>query len=266
MEKLGAAEEAFNAGDSIGTSDNIVSFAQIAWQLDPFAPSRMPENAEDITKGWLAGKSVAELASNGGEVGEFIEDALVYRLTWAIEATRIWFNTENDENESDEPSPLVPCIEHGTLDKTALVFLNAGLRSRIAAEIVALLADSVKDRRTLRRWLKKPETQELADEDRFPTPDTHFQWVQFVEDFLSAKASVAQRESESLYPEWSDTSEQPEQCLALSSGEGRWELYSDDMRRIGSATSEKGVRRGTIWLAEASSPNAMTAMQWSIPR
>jgi hypothetical protein len=264
-EHLLRAEEGLETSNTDAVIEFVLEFAEIAWGLHPFTPQRTHPKAAEILEGWLLSESVAELSKHGEGVGEFIEDAIVYRLTWAIEAARIWANTQSEEDAFTVPSPIVSCVEHGTINKVALVFLGAGLRSRRAAEIVAALARAVSDRRTLRRWLKQPDVQEMGRDGSFPTVETHLQWCQFVDSVLSPDNAVAHKRSITLSPAWNSDIEEPSCCLARSLGDGRWFLYSDDLRLIGEAASQEEHDEGLFWTCEIDHDSEIVAFQWRHP-
>ena len=65
----------------------IVNFADLAFKQASFKPYKYCDRWQDVLKEWLLGQPVSEIIQIGGkETVPFIQDALVYKLVWAIEA------------------------------------------------------------------------------------------------------------------------------------------------------------------------------------
>ena len=77
---------AFN-GDLEGLCDAIVSLGDALLLVEPFIPNvQVEEDWGGILRRWLAGESMAGMVD---QCVEFIEEALVYRLVWAMECLRV---------------------------------------------------------------------------------------------------------------------------------------------------------------------------------
>ena len=75
----------------------------MAFEQATFKPYKLCDNREDVLKEWLLGKSVSEIIKIGGkETVSFIQDALVYKLVWAIEAV---FNQSRHTKEFKDIQP-----------------------------------------------------------------------------------------------------------------------------------------------------------------
>ena len=69
--------------------ESLIEFAQIVFDCFPFQPDPFPEYWKDILSNWVRGDVISETGNDDPELLRFIEDGLVYRLTWAMEAVRV---------------------------------------------------------------------------------------------------------------------------------------------------------------------------------
>ena len=177
-----AADEATRSGDSGGCIASLLAIAKLVFSVEPFTPHTLPDAWEAILSGWLVGLPMAQLQAIDDDAPTFIEDGVVYRLAWAVEAIRVR-SRANDELVFDEkPSPIVGALETGTVSIPQSLLLQAGLSSRIAA--AKALEDCPANFETLlqmRNWLfSDPVAQATAQAD-WPTPESRSTWLEFVE-------------------------------------------------------------------------------------
>lgn len=178
-----------NADAALQTRDinqavaELTEFGGIVFAIDPFRPAEIPENWPAILREWLHGNSMADLAG-GHEVPlrKFIEDALVYRLVWALEAIRVRASAMGDAPENPNEGRAALAVETGTPTVEAAILIQSGLPSRIAA--LTALRDcpgSFTDLRGLRVWLSSEEVAFRTRSGNWPTPDTAQLWQTFTE-------------------------------------------------------------------------------------
>jgi hypothetical protein len=120
----------------------------------------------------------------------FIEDGLVYRLPWGIEAIKVRAQANVDvigdglTIDDYETDLLVPAIENGTLNRSAALLMQAGFNSRKAAiRAVETTNAEFTNGRQLKAWLKSGEVFDLAIALDWPTPETSNLWWEFVSEF-----------------------------------------------------------------------------------
>jgi superfamily II DNA/RNA helicase len=150
-------------GDSETAIRAISELAELVFTIDPFTPDPMPENWREILRFWLLGRSLADIASgHESETLRFIEDGLVYRLPWAMDAIRVRAGANGDvvddflglTLEDIEIGLAVPAIETGTMNRSASILIQAGFNSRLAAiKAVGDTAASFTTSQELKRWL-----------------------------------------------------------------------------------------------------------------
>jgi hypothetical protein len=179
---LVAADLAFTAGDIESAYKALIEFAQIAFAVEPFTPNQRPAEWKAILKAWISGHSMADLAGDKDEgMLEFIEDALVYRLVWAMEAVRVRQSAIDDELDRPHAGRAAVALETGTSDYCAALLVQNGLASRIAAmKAIADCPAFFSDIKGIRQWIRSGcVTQHQADAN-WPTPETASLWRTFV--------------------------------------------------------------------------------------
>ena len=206
-----------------GNTDNairlIVELAELIFQIPPFNPGELQHDWKEILETWLKGKSMTTIEEQDSTlVLEFIEGAIVYRLSWGMEAIRVRAEANQDEIlenttiDDYETGLVVPCVENGTLNRSAALLMQAGFTSRLAA-IKAVLDTNADftNMNKLSNWLNNEQTLELTRTNDWPTPETSSMWKIFVNDFLLSADKVWKYQVQEIEMEWNDPN------LALSS-------------------------------------------------
>lgn len=184
------------ASDDVNSISTIIELAEIVFSIEPFVPRNMPDDWQDIITAWLKGEVLTEASFNDiNEALQFVEDGLVYRLPWGIEAIRVRAEANEDLIDDEEPIEdyelglLVPCIENGTLNRSAALLMQAGFNSRSSAiyAVTSTNADFTTSRR-LKHWLESEEIQNL--QGSWPTAETAPLWKAFIGEYMRAEDSV----------------------------------------------------------------------------
>ena len=185
---LDAADEAALTGEIEILQDSLAGLADRALRIRPFAPDDpLPGNWRDILDSWLAGAPVRDI----GPVNlRFIEDALTYRLVWAIEALRMRRVAMGWQPELLSGGAAA-CLETGLPRFLMAILVRAGLPSRAAAIAAIDALDPVFiDNAGLVQWLQSNEVAALSDTEDWPTLETAEIWKEFRNGLL---AGVSQR-------------------------------------------------------------------------
>lgn len=183
------ANEFIQNGDQSSAIDAITALAELVFTIPPFIPRVLPDNWRDILVVWLEGKRLTEGDyTNLDDALGFIEDGLIYRLPWGLEAIRVRAQanedmlSDSDTIDNHELSLVVPAIENGTLNISAALLMQAGFNSRQAAiEAVVSTNASFTNRRQFRRWLESDIVNELTHSLVWPSPETAKLWRSFWE-------------------------------------------------------------------------------------
>ena len=85
------AEVCVDQEDEDGAAKAVVAFAELVFQTAPFqAPKELPAKWREALLAWLGGLPSADVvALCDGEGVDLIQEALAYRLPWAMEAVRV---------------------------------------------------------------------------------------------------------------------------------------------------------------------------------
>lgn len=182
-----AANVRIGRGDQEGAVAAITDFAEIAFNISPFRPEKLIDAWKPLLSRWLLGESVSEPSSGDNDESiQFIEQAFVYNLPWAMEAVRVRAEAHKDlfSDEvklSDYPQAhAVAALETGTLNVAAAILIQAGFGSRLAAiQAVTSTGANFDSMRGLMAWLASDEVKTLSTASNWPTPESHALWLNF---------------------------------------------------------------------------------------
>lgn len=188
----------------------IIQLAELVFDIAPFTPRNLPEDWKEILTAWLSGGTLADC--NFIDINEalhFIEDGLIYRLPWGLEAIRVRAQANEDviadgaTIDDYEVGLVVPAIENGTLNRSAALLMQAGFNSRKAA-ILAVSSTNATfiNNRQFKIWLTSDKVFDLAIRFDWPTPETSALWWKFVEEYQPASGSTWNVVSEHIAVVW----------------------------------------------------------------
>lgn len=189
-ELLFGAEAAMETSDFEGASTRIRELAEILFDIPPFVPTERPENWREMLRLWVMGAPMSDIVPLADDAVEFIEDHIVYRLVWAVEAVRVRSVAHGDVYADLFTGRVAEALESGTMHRPAMVLLQAGLGSRIAA-LAALrdFPDEFTDFEGMREWLRSEAVVEATQDPNWPTADTADLWRRFVRTASAESAS-----------------------------------------------------------------------------
>ena len=246
----------------------IINFADLAFQQPSFKPYKYCDCWQDVLKEWLLGKPVSEIIQIGGkETVPFIQDALIYKLVWAIEAVfnqskhtkkfkdirpkkitdikteNSIFNDTLDSllNDMDftdiEIKDISLAIECGSLNLSECTLIKAGLNSRVVArEAVRKEQGRFQDHDSMRAWLK-----ELPRDENWPTPETAKEWKKFIER-TSEKEKKLEIKTWEASCKWSDQLDRIPQVdckLRVKVSRKNLSIYSPDFKLLGNISNNR---------------------------
>jgi hypothetical protein len=240
---LHTANAAVLTGEQDTAVDAITAFAQIAFLIPPFSPQSLIDDWESLLRLWLLGQPVTDvLSGDNDEAIQFIEQAFVYNLPWAMEAVRV--RAEVHENPfSDEvklsdfsQAHAVVALETGTLSIAAATLIQAGFGSRLAAiQAVTSTRANFESMKGLMAWLSSDEIRALSVKPDWPTPESHQLWIEFItgpSGALAAKAWTATTYSSQVT--WHDVPMPPGVALRIGGGPAKEQsVFSADYREVG---------------------------------
>lgn len=234
-----SAEDAIQTRDEERCIEAIISIAERIFEISPFKPNVFPESWKAITRGWLTGSPMHQLQALSDDAAVFIEDALVYKLAWAVEAIRVRSKAEEEELYEDKPTRTSAAIETGTLSLTQALLIQSGLNSRIAA------AKALKDypsnfttRSGMLTWLTSEDVMVSNSLESWPTPETRLAWLEFVAlhgaEGLGRWGDLSIRINVSFY---ADTVPSNGSLVFLLKSKSGIDVFTADMKNIGHSST-----------------------------
>lgn len=219
----------------------IIAFAEKAFAIAPFAPDDLPADWRDILGAWLRGETLASIAKGReAAVLQFVEQALVYRLPWAMEAVRVRAIANGDTLENGvtmedlELGVAVAAVESGTLNRSAAILMRAGFSSRIAAiQAVTETKANFTGMGELRQWLRSDEVKEGTLDPSWPTSHAHGLWLQFIESLAPARRRKWRKQEESLEVVWDGLWADAGTPVRLRDADGETLVLNADFTRLG---------------------------------
>lgn len=176
------AETAIASGNAKLAGDFVISFAETVLEIPPFQPpKKLPVGWPEMIRLWIMGTPLSEIAELSDEAVSFVEQVVVYRLVWAVEALRVRGKAHSDLYSDLISGRVSEVLEVGTLNKSAAVLLQAGLGSRVAAHAaLAECGGDFTDYEGMRDWLDSDVIKRCSPRSNFPTRNTKDAWRDFV--------------------------------------------------------------------------------------
>lgn len=152
-EALARAEEALRTDVVETAASATMELAEILFAVHPFTPeSGPPGNWRELLRDWLRGRALSEFADGNGI--RFVQNDVVYRLVWAVEAARVQLHALSEEDGDPPGGELALCLTFGTPNVEAALLIQSGLRSRVVATTaVALGHADFSDVEGMQEWL-----------------------------------------------------------------------------------------------------------------
>lgn len=204
---LGQAEAAVTLNDAEAAATAVVEFAELVFQTAPFrAPRDLPAKWKDALLAWMRGRPSAEVISICEGTGvDLLQEALTYRLPWAMEAVRVHSSAVGHDNADNITGIAALAVEAGSSNRSVIVLVRNGLSSREAAfAAVAATGATFNDRTEMLVWLGSDEVKATTDEEDWPTEQSRHAWLQFYNDETKGDRRRWNRETQQVRVEWND--------------------------------------------------------------
>lgn len=202
---LGEAELALSLNDSEAFATAVVAFAELILITPPFrAPKELPLKWQDALSAWVRGDSSAEVVAICDDNGvDLLQEALKYRLPWAMEAVRVHAHAVAYEGSSDLTGSAALAVDAGSSNRSAILLLRSGMASREGASAAVESTDATFiDREGMHRWLKSSLLRERTTDERWPTELSHPAWLKFYENAARKTDTKWTRSTQHASAEW----------------------------------------------------------------
>ncbi len=207
VELLFQAEYEIFEEDGSKASIIVIEFARLVFQIEPFKPNaELSSDWEKALNAWLLGSPAVEVKELAGIEGvDVLQDAFAYRLPWAIEAVRVHANAVAHEYASGLTGLAAMAVEVGSVNRSVITLLRAGLASREAAyravESVGATFGSLDE---MNDWLASEKVQQLNLESDWPTAQSRYAWLKFVHNNQNMDRKRWHRVTQVLTADWAD--------------------------------------------------------------
>jgi len=237
--------------------ETIIQLAELVFEISPFTPRNLPDDWKDILAVWLRGEILTDHKFiDINEALMFIEDGLIYRLPWGLEAIRVRAQANEDVISDGETivdyevGLVVPAIENGTLNRSAALLMQAGFNSRKAAiHAVNSTNASFTTGVQLKAWLNSAEVFDLAIGLDWPTPETSNLWWSFIKEYEPKSETTWKSVSAVIFATWINTYAPVEGTpVKLQNLEdGNTQILASDGEKIGAANYRYKLLGGGVY-------------------
>ena len=261
VELLGAAEAAISERNIDDASSAVVAFAELVFQTAPFrAPKDLPAKWTEALDAWMRGKSSADVIGICDDDGvDLLQEALTYRLPWAMEAVRVHASAVSCEGADAITGLAALAVEAGSCDKSVIVLVRTGLNSREAAfEAVASTGAAFEDRAGLMMWLGSDEVEALHADEAWPTPQSRHAWRHFYEGEAKGHRHKWRRETQRLRVKWDGEPPNVGEHVVVEPVDGGGLVLTPSFEPIGSLVRAlKRPRRDVVRATVSNRPNTV---------
>ena len=176
----------------------ITDLAELIFNIPPFSPRVLPDDWKRILEAWLKGETLTQNEFiDIDDAHKFIEDGMIYRLPWGMEAVRVRAQANEDVIADQayiddyELDLVVPAVENGTLNRSAALLMQAGFNSRQAAiYAVDSTSASFTTGRDFKSWLSSELVHQHTLSLIWPTPETSSLWWTFLEEYKPSSGTT----------------------------------------------------------------------------
>jgi len=231
------------ANEQQSAIETITSLAELVFNISPFIPRTLPVDWRAILESWLKGETLTEGAFiDIDDALKFIEDGLIYRLPWGMEAVRVRSQANEDEIvdgttiDDYELGLVVPAVENGTLNRSAAMLMQAGFNSRQAA-IYAVNSTNATftSGREFKVWLSSDLVHQNTLSVIWPTRETAMLWWDFLEGYQPMSETAWKNHNDQTPVDWLQN-HNPQMGTVVklwNSEEGRTKVIASDGEQIG---------------------------------
>lgn len=261
--------------DEQSAIDTIIKLADLIFNISPFTPSILPNDWQNILATWLKGEIITEgITTDIDSTLKFIEDALVYRLPWGLEAIRVRAQANEDEiiNGSTiddyELDLVVPAIENGTLNRSSAMLMQAGFNSRQAAIYAVNSTNaSFTNSRQFEHWINSDLVFDLSLGFDWPTIETSALWWTFLEEYQPTSKNTWNNHNELVSVDWLQN-QNPQLGIVVklwNTKEGHTKVIASDGEQIGILHMRyKFLDRGIYSSVVAENNNFLYVTYWGV--
>jgi hypothetical protein len=200
------SEDAILGNDIETAIAPITALAEVLLSIGPFEKENDLPGWADVLAEWLRGTALGACADNDGVA--FIQGDVVYRLVWAVEATRL--HLQHSQSQENPPGAILAlCLTYGVPSRTAAVLMQGGIRSRtLATQLASQIGMTLDDMSELRAWVDTIRSG-IIDSPQLHTEAEQAEWEHFVARFEHQHIARWQEIDEILPVRWNHAGPRP---------------------------------------------------------
>jgi superfamily II DNA/RNA helicase len=261
IELLGNVEAAISDSNVDDASSAAVAFAELVFQTAPFrAPKVLPAKWTQALEAWMRGKPSSQVIGICDDDGiDLLQEALTYRLPWAMEAVRVHANAVSFEGSEAITGIAAQAVEAGSCDKSVIVLLRAGLNSREAAFVAVSSSGAVfEDLAGLEVWMRSDVIQKLHADKAWPTPQSRHAWLDFYEGKINGVDRSWSRERQVVRVKWDVQAPDIGQHVVVEPVDEGWLVLGPTFDPLGSLVKALNrPRRDVVRATVGAKPNTV---------
>jgi hypothetical protein len=203
LQPLRDAELAVYTGDAAAAANAVCALAEVLTQVHPFSGNGLPPRWRELVAAWLGAVPLGSvLGPDASDEVQFVQDGIVYRLVWAVEAVRLHATAVGAVGPEELSGAIALVLTHGVPTVPAALLAEAGLGSRgMALDVTRSYGANFFDQAGLDAWLQAT-TDRIARETFWKTADQRAQWDQFVARWASRTRATWVPTDESVAVSW----------------------------------------------------------------
>lgn len=252
----------------------IIALCELLFEIDPFIPTVQPADWRDIVNVWLKGESLQDQGFNSiDDTLRFVEDGLVYRLPWGLEAIRVRAEA-NNEIISDgmmindfEVGLIVPAVENGSLNRSAAMLMQAGFSSRLEAiKAVNETNASFSNSRELKEWLYSETLQAYISTLDVDNENLAKMWRSFLGEYTPNLNIVWKESTIHIYVNWDPnvTVTVGDLVKIYNSNTGLTKILNSQGDIIGSLQRRYTISKNGVYQAKVEANNILSVGYWGV--
>ncbi|GAA0546370.1 hypothetical protein GCM10010172_30050 [Paractinoplanes ferrugineus] len=234
----GQAEAAILEEDHAAAADLIVSIAETVFAIEVFEPKTNLANWNDVLRHWVGGLALSEVPGDRVQVAQFIEDDVIYRLVWGMEAAKVYEAAQSNADADTLSGSAVAAIETGTFNRAVSILIRTGFDHRLAAISAVTSTGATFDSTDgMRQWIDDLDPAYGLDPE-WPTPESRSAWEVFVNPLRTRRARQWSQQTQDVQEvTWYGTPPEPDTWLRITDATpGKINIWSTGFDPLGEAS------------------------------
>lgn len=250
----------------------ITELAELLFAIPPFTPNIVPDDWREIIAAWLKGEALRDQGFNSiDETLRFVEDGLVYRLPWGLEALRVRAQANNDiisdgmTIDDFEVGLIVPAVENGSLNRSAAMLMQAGFSSRLEAiNSIDSTEASFSNASDFKEWLSSERLTSYISLLDLIGVNTAKLWKEFIHEYKPKSDTVWKGASANLPVNWEPGVNAPiGQLMKLHNEDADvTKVLSSDGEVIGKLRERYELLKNGVYRSQVEANNFLQITYW----